>query len=89
MSNSKYTEEEDKKLNQRLKRLQDRAKRLIFSDYYDHVRLSDLQHSILKQITNAESHYNINYILWNSNCMEQTLDYIAEKIKIAKREDRR
>jgi DNA mismatch repair ATPase MutS len=89
MNITKYTEEEDKELNRKLNKLQDRAKRLILSVYYDHVRLSDLQYNILKQITNAENHYDVNWNLWNSGCMEQTLDYISEKIKQARKEDRR
>lgn len=72
-----YSPEEDKELNAELKKLQRRAKRLILSDYYDNVNLSDIQYSILKQITNAESHYGINPYLWNTGMMEKTLDYIS------------
>ncbi|MDU3584369.1 hypothetical protein [uncultured Clostridium sp.] len=34
-----YSAEEDKELNSELKKLQHRAKRLILSDYYDHISL--------------------------------------------------
>lgn len=77
----KYSPEEDRELNAELKKLQRRAKRLILSDYYDSVNLNDIQYSILKQITNAESHYDINPYLWNTGMMEKILDDISKKIK--------
>ena len=87
MSN-KYTEQENKELNQELKKLQQRASRLILNDYYDCVHLSELQYSALKSITNAKSHNDINWYLWNSGLLQSTLDYISDKIKEAKRGDR-
>lgn len=88
MANNKYTPEQDKELNGELQKLQRRAKRLILSDYYDHVRLNDIQYSALTMLTNAKSHYDVNWYLWNSGVIEKTLDYISEKIKEAKRNDR-
>lgn len=88
---ARCTEEEEKELNNQLKKWQRRAKRLILSDYYDTVAesLSELNYTALKAVTNAESHKDINYALWNSGLIESTLDRIAEKIKEARKEDRR
>lgn len=82
-----YTEQEEKELNAELKKWQNRAKRLILSDYYDSVakKLSELDFSILRKITNAESHRDINYYLWNSGMIERVLDKVADKIKEARK----
>jgi hypothetical protein len=40
---NKYSVEEDKELNSELKKLQDRAKKLILNDYYDSIKLSDME----------------------------------------------
>lgn len=85
----KYTEQEIKEFNTHLRKLQNRAKRLILSDYYDHIRISDLQTSILQQITNAETYKDISPYLWSSGIMEDTLESISEKIKQARKEDRK
>lgn len=87
MANS-YTVEEDKELNKELKQMQIRAKRLILSDYYDHVKLNEIQYSALTMLTNANSHKDVNWYLWNSGVIEKTLNYISEKIKEARRNDR-
>jgi hypothetical protein len=79
-------ENEDMELNKELKRLQNRASKLILNEFYDYISLTDLQHSILRRITNAESHKDINYVMWNSGIMKQTLDDIARKISEAKRQ---
>lgn len=78
-----YTEQEEKELNTKLKKWQNRAKRLILSDYYDSAagQLSEIDFSILQKITNAESHRDINYYLWNSGMIERVLDKVSEKIK--------
>ena len=83
----KYTEEEDRELNKTLRKWQNRAKRLILHDYYDCIAeiMSELDHSILQQVTNAETHYDVNYALWNSGVIERVLDKIARKIKEARR----
>lgn len=83
-----YTQEEEKELNKELKKWQNRAKRLILSDYYDVVAesLTENDFLILQKITNAESHRDINYYLWNSGMIERTLDKVARKIKEARRE---
>lgn len=81
----RYSQEEEKELNTELKKLQNRAKRLIMSDYYDCIRLTELQYSILTQITNANSHYDVSAYLWNTGMMKKTLDCIAEKIKQARK----
>lgn len=49
-----YTPQEEKELNAQLKKWQNRAKRLILSDYYDTAAeyLNDNDCSILRQITN-------------------------------------
>lgn len=82
---SKYSTDEDKKLNKELKKLQNKAKKLILNDYYEYITLNDIQYSILIQITNAESHYDVNAYLWNSGLMEKTLNDIENKIKQAKK----
>jgi len=82
----RYSEEEDKKLNAELKKLQTRAKKIILSDYYDHISLSELQYCTLRKITNANSHYDINWNLWMSGLMEKTLDDISQKISNARKE---
>lgn len=81
----KYSLIEEKELNKELKRLQVRAKRLILSNYYESVRLSDIQYSALKQLTNATNHNDINAYLWNSGLIEKTLDYISEQLKRARK----
>ncbi len=78
---TKYTVEEEKELNSILKKWQNRAKRLILSNYYDSVTLNDLKHTILEQLTNAESHKDINYYLWNSGMIDTVLDDISEQMK--------
>lgn len=83
---NKYSAEEDKKLNAELKKLQNRAKKLILNDYYESITISDIDYSILTQITNAESHYDVSAYLWNTGMMERTLDIITEKIKQARKE---
>lgn len=80
-----YTEQEEKNLNDELRKLQTRASKLIGNNYYDAVRLNDLQYSALKTLTNAETHKDINWYLWNSGLIESTLNYIAEQIKTAKK----
>ena len=83
---TKYTEEETKELNNELIKLQTKAKQLILSDYYDHVRLNELQYSILTRLTNAKTHSDINYYMWNSGVMETMLEYISKKIKEARKQ---
>ena len=84
----KYTDEENKSFNSELKKLKNRASRLILNDYYDHIHLSELQYSILTQLTNAEKHSDINAYLWNSGAIEETLDFISQRIKQARKEDK-
>lgn len=86
---NKYSEEDDKELNAELKKLKNRAKKLILDDYYDSINLSELQYSMLKQVTNAETHYDISPYLWNTGSLQKNLDYIEEKIKKARKEDRK
>lgn len=83
-----YTAEQEKELNAILKKLQDKASKLILSDYYDYISISELETSVLQRITNANTHRDINYVLWNSGVMESTLENIAKKIKRAKVEDK-
>lgn len=82
-----YTPQEEKELNTQLKKWQSRAKRLISSNYYDSAAeyLSENDFSILQQITNAESHRDINPYLWNSGMIERVLDKVAEKVKEARK----
>lgn len=82
----KYLSEEEKELNMKLKKLQNRASKLILCDYYDCITLSEIQYSILTKITNAESYKDISLYLWNTGLMEKTLDDIAEKIKNARKQ---
>jgi len=81
----KYSIEEDKELNYQLKKWKDKASKLIFKDYYDCIKLSELEYSVLKAITNAETHNDINPYMWNSGMCEKVLDITSEKIKEAKR----
>lgn len=75
---------DDKELNRELRKMQKKAKRLILSDYYDHINLSELQYSILKTLTNARTHKDINWVLWNSGVIEMTLEHISNEIKLAR-----
>lgn len=86
-----YTAQEEKELNNQLKKWQRRAKRLILNDYYDTAAesLSDLNYTVLKAVTNAETHKDISYYLWNSGLIESTLDRIEKKIKEARAESRK
>lgn len=77
----KYTMVEEIQLNKQLLKWQGRAKKLILSNNYDSVKLSELQYCILKQITNAESYKDVNSYLWSSGVIDSTLDYISDKIK--------
>ena len=81
-----YTPQEEKELNAELKKLQNRAKRLILSNYYDVIanELNETEVSILTKVTNAESHKDISWYLWNSGMIERVLDRVAEKIKKAR-----
>ena len=79
---------EDKELNLELRKMQRRAKRLILSDYYDHITLSDLQYTALRTLTNARTHKDINWYLWNSGVIERTLDYISSEIKSVRKRNR-
>jgi hypothetical protein len=88
MAKTEYSSEEDKELNKTLKKYQSRAKRLILGDYYDHVRLSELQYDILKSVTNAETHNDINWYLWNTGMIPQILDYIQTEITRLRKQDR-
>lgn len=81
-----YSVEEEKELNSTLKKWQNRAKRLILSNYYDSVRISEIEYSILKQITNAETYKDINSYLWNTGLIDNTLNSISDKLKIARKE---
>ena len=87
---AKYTPQEEKELNEQLKKWQNRAKRLILHDYYDVIAesLTENDFSILRQITNAESYKDVNTYLWNSGLIERTLDKVAEKIKQGKKGSR-
>ncbi|WP_252248747.1 hypothetical protein [Clostridium sp. ZBS20] len=76
-----YSIEEKKELTKQLKQWQNRAKRLILSNYYDSVTLNNLKYTILEQLTNAESYKDINYYLWNSGMIDTVLDDISKQIK--------
>ncbi|MFZ5969626.1 MAG: hypothetical protein ACOYVK_20900 [Bacillota bacterium] len=82
-----YSPEKDKRLNLELKRIQDKANKLILSNYFDYANISELQNRILQQIMNAKNHYDINSHLWNSGMIQHTLDNIAEKIKKIKKQE--
>lgn len=86
----RYTEQEEKELNAKLKEWQNRAKRLILSDYYDSAadKLNDLDFQILIKITNAETHRDINTYLWNTGMIEKTLKKVADKLKEVRRGNR-
>jgi len=78
-------EAEDKVLNRELRKLQQKAKRLILSDFYDSVRLSDLQYEVLRKLTNADTHKDINTYLWNSGTIQLVLKQIEGEITAMKR----
>lgn len=84
---AKYTPQEEKELNVILKKWQNRAKRLILHDYYDVIAesLSENDFYILQRVTNAKDHKEISTYLWNSGIIEMTLDRVADKIKKAKK----
>lgn len=77
----KQTLEEEVLLNKELLKWQGKAKKLILSNNYDYVKLSELQYCVLKQITNAESYKDVNSYLWSSGVIDSTLDYISDRIK--------
>lgn len=83
---------EEEELNRELHELQNRAKRLVLSRYYDSVNLSDLQYSILRQLTNADTINDISTYLWNSGAIETVLNQISHQLagirKNAYKEDR-
>jgi len=79
------TKLKEKELNKELAKMQHKAKHLILSDYYDSVRLSDIQYSILKQLTNAKTNKDINSYLWNTGLINKTLDYISAQIKLLRK----
>jgi hypothetical protein len=79
---------DDKELNLELQKMQRRAKRLILSDYYDHIYLSDLQYSALKTLTNARTHKDVNWYLWNSGVIQSTLEHISNEIKSLRKRNR-
>lgn len=78
---NKYTADEEIQLNKELVKWQNRAKRLILSNNYDSVKLSELQYCVIKQVTNAESYKDVNSYLWGSGLIDRTLDYISNKLK--------
>lgn len=86
----RYTAQEEKELNAKLKEWQNRAKRLILSDYYDSAadKLNDLDFQILIKITNAETYRDINTYLWNTGMIEKTLKKVADKLKEVRRGNR-
>ena len=88
---AKYTQEEERELNEQLKKWQRKAKRLILDDYYDSVaeNLSKNTFDVLKQVTNANSHKDVNGYLWNSGVIENTLKKVEEKIKEARKSKRK
>ncbi len=75
----------DKQLNRELRAMRRRAKNLILNEYYDGVKLSELQYSILQILTNAEKHQEINAHLWNSGAIEHVLNHISKQIKEARK----
>jgi hypothetical protein len=85
-----YTPQEDYELNKQLKKWQNRARRLILSNYYDIAaeNLSENIFAILQKITNAKSHEDIQPYLWNSGIIEITLDRVANEVKKARKESR-
>lgn len=76
-----YTEFEEKRLNRQLAEWQKKAEKMILDIQYDKVRLTELQHSALQKLTNAESNKDINYALWNSGLIENTLESIRLQMK--------
>ncbi|MDF2499354.1 MAG: hypothetical protein K0Q77_68 [Anaerosporomusa subterranea] len=81
--------DEDKELNRELRKLQRKAKRLILSDFYDSVKLSDLQYEVLRKLTNADTHKDINTYLWNSGTIQLVLKQIEEQVNEMKKAARR
>lgn len=76
-----YSIEENKELNDDLKKLQNKAKKLISNDYYDSVKLSSTNYSVLEKLMNAKTHYDINAYLWSSGMFERVLNDISDQLK--------
>lgn len=85
----KYSEDEEKELNKQLNSWKRRAGKLILNDYFDSCNISELEFGILKQVTNAETHKDINWCMWNSGVIETALNNISDKIKRLKKSDSR
>lgn len=79
-----YSKKEEAELNKQLKKWQNRAKKLILNDKYDHIYIDDIEYGILNKLVNANTHLDISYYLWNSGMIERTLDNISKKIKEVK-----
>lgn len=61
-----YTEQEVKELNQQLKRWQKRQLTAVRQDNIDRAfeKMSEIDRSIWKIIANAESHKDVNWLVW-------------------------
>lgn len=81
-----YSVEEEKEFNQDLKKFKNRAKKLISDDYYDSIQISEIEYSVLKIITNAETHKDISPCLWNNGMIEYVLNNVSDKLKTIKKE---
>lgn len=62
----KYTEQEEKKLNQQLKRWQKRQLTAVRQNYIDQAfdKMSDMDRRIWEVIANAESYKDVNWLVW-------------------------
>ena len=62
----RYTEQEEKELNQQLKRWQKRQLTAVRQDNIDRAfeKMTEIDRSIWRIIANAETHKNVNWLVW-------------------------
>lgn len=63
---AKYTEQEEKELNQQLVRWQKRQLTAVKQNNVDRAfeQMNDIDRAVWKKIANAETHKDVNYIVW-------------------------
>lgn len=76
-----YSTEEIKEFENRLYKYKKSAGKIILNEYYDHIDLTEVECSVLRQILNAEIWKDLNTYSWNSGILERVLNNIDAKIK--------
>lgn len=61
-----YTEQEEKELNQKLKRWQKRQLTAVRQNNIDraYVRMTEIDRSVWERIANAETYKDVNWLVW-------------------------